>query len=85
MASEQLDVLMAIDEWREQRFSPESRPSRRTVKRWIKERIIPGRVIGNRYYINVSAEARETGDPALDQFIEEIMSQRNGTQTKQHA
>jgi len=45
-----LHRVMLVSEFRKRRFAGKSKPCERTIKRWIKERTIPGKKIGGRYY-----------------------------------
>lgn len=45
--------LMKINEFREQCFTSASRPSYKTVRRWIDDGEIPSRKIGSTFYIKV--------------------------------
>ncbi len=45
-------ALMTIKEYRETMFTWNSRPSTRTIKRWIEQGRITGRKIGGQYYVD---------------------------------
>lgn len=57
---------MSIEEYIEQRYTPKSRPAKKTIIRLIKQGELPGKRIGKFYYINIDAEAAKTGNPLID-------------------
>jgi len=44
--------LMRVSEYREDKFTPNSRPSITTIKKWIQNGDIAGRIIGGNYYVD---------------------------------
>jgi len=44
--------LMRVTEYRETTFSPNSRPSITTIKKWINNGDIAGKIIGGNYYVD---------------------------------
>ena len=60
---------MSIEEYIEQRYTPKSRPAKKTIIRLIKQGELPGKKLGKFYYINVSAEAVKTGNPLIDKVL----------------
>lgn len=50
-----MSKLLTVEQWVEQRFEAGSRPSKRTVWRWIRDGRLPAERIGKRYYIDPAA------------------------------
>ena len=48
-----LMMLMLASQFAEQHFADGSRPSASTLRRWIDEGVLPGRRIGNNYYVDI--------------------------------
>jgi len=46
---------MTVEEWIETRFADGSRPTKRTVWRWIRNGHLPATRIGKRYYLRHDA------------------------------
>lgn len=63
--------LISVDEFRERYFTEASRPDPRTVRAWVEDGHVPGRVIGpKRCYIDRDAwEAMSTGDALADKVL----------------
>lgn len=61
--------LIGLDEYRSTRFTPDSRPQRRTVQRWIDQEEILGKRIGKKYYIEVDATTGAELDPLEVQLM----------------
>ncbi|RFA35177.1 DNA-binding protein [Alkalilimnicola ehrlichii] len=57
--------------WANEEFHPNSRPDLRTVRDWVKNGYVPGRIIGpRRVYINVDAWKKEqTGNDLADKVL----------------
>lgn len=64
--------LMNISEYRRKRFVGTQAPSLSTLKRWIQSGEIPGRKIGGRYYVDMVAESKRSGDAKVDEILEDI-------------
>ncbi|MCG5512773.1 hypothetical protein [Ectothiorhodospira shaposhnikovii] len=62
--------LMLVSEYRHLRFTPGSRPSINTLKKWIREGELPGKRLGNLYYVEVEAEASAATE---DELINRIL------------
>lgn len=65
-----MNRLMRAEEWARRRFTPESRPNRKTLHRWLAEGIVPGKQVGRNWYVDVDAEARATGDELVDAVLQ---------------
>ena len=50
-----MSKLVTVEQWIEQRFSEGSRPSKRTVWRWIRDGRLPAERMGKRYFIALDA------------------------------
>lgn len=62
--------LISIAEFREKYFSAGSRPDVRTVRRWVEDGTVPGRVVGKLIYINEDAWRRTaTGNELADRVL----------------
>jgi len=61
--------LITIEEFIETQYSPQSRPSKRTVYGWIRESKFPfvTQKMGKRIYINI--DSIRTGNPLVDRII----------------
>lgn len=63
--------LMLYEEYVTTYFSPGSRPLRATVNRWLREKKLPGRKIGNTVYIDTDLfEAK--GNPLVARLISDV-------------
>lgn len=60
---------MCVEEYIEQRYTPKSRPAKKTIIRLIKQGDVPGKKIGKFYYVDVNAEACKTGNPLIDRVL----------------
>lgn len=60
---------MSIEEYIEQRYTPRSRPTKKTIIRLIKQGELPGKKLGKFYYININAEACKSGNPLVDRVL----------------
>lgn len=49
---EGIGMFMLASQFAKQHFTDDSRPSIRTVQRWIEKGDLPGRRIGGRYYVD---------------------------------
>lgn len=63
--------LMTVADFVNSYFSPESAPDARTVRTWIDEGAVPGRVIGRFYYVDAAAFERSgsTGNALADRIL----------------
>lgn len=52
-----MSKLLTIDAWLEETFAESSRPSKKTIYRWIKKRPEIARKIGGKLYIVVSNDS----------------------------
>ena len=66
--------LMSIDEYLNTRYSEGSRPCRATIIRLIKRGSLPGKKVGKRYYVDIIAEQRSTGNPRADALVRKVLS-----------
>jgi hypothetical protein len=65
--------LMSIDEYLSIRYTEGSRPCRATIIRRIQQGMLPGKKQGHRYYVNLTAEERSTGDPDVDLLVNKVL------------
>jgi len=65
-----MNQLMRASIYREKRFSP-PRPALNTIKKWILEGEIPGKVINGQYFVEVEKEIRSTGNDLADKILGE--------------
>ncbi len=65
--------LISISAFRSEYFKAGSAPSQTTVRRWIQNGGIVGRVVTGSerpaYYVDADAWERSTGDEAVDDFL----------------
>ncbi len=47
--------LMKASEYRERRFIGTKKPALNTIKRWIRDGILPGEILGGCYYVHVDS------------------------------
>lgn len=45
-------MLISVQQYRQQHFAPGSAPHESTIRRLIRERVLPGRRIGHLYFID---------------------------------
>lgn len=62
--------LMGIKEYRETRYTENSRPSEKQIIKLIREGELPGVKQGKFYYIDVDKETNQTGDPLVDAVLQ---------------
>lgn len=61
--------LMRAAAYREKRFTP-PRPALNTIKKWIAEGKLPGKVIAGQYFVEVDKELESTGNELADKILE---------------
>jgi hypothetical protein len=64
--------FMGIKEYRNTRYTPDSRPSERHIIKLIREGELPGRRQGKFYYIDVDKEEKLTGNPLVDAVFNQV-------------
>ncbi len=76
------DRLMKASAWSAREFSPESIPDLRTVKSWIENGVIRGRIIDNKSYVfeSVRYGVEEQVSTVVNALIR--MGVTNGRQTQ---
>ena len=65
-----LNRYMLVSEYRKKRFTPKSRPSEKTIKRWIVKGDLPGRKVGGLFYVDIDEEVRHQEEARI--FIEKF-------------
>lgn len=60
---------MSVDEYRETFYTENSQPSKRTLIKFVKEGILPGKQLGRSYYIDVETASKLTGNALVDQVL----------------
>ena len=60
--------LIKASEWRIKTFSGDEMPDLSTVRRWIRDHKIAGRIIGGTYFVEED-EVGSTGDDIVDQIL----------------
>ena len=75
------DRLMKASAWAAREFSPESAPDNRTIKAWIENGVIRGRIIDNKSYVfeSVRYGVEEKVSSVVTALIK--MGVNNGRQT----
>lgn len=61
--------LMKATKYREEFFHKDSRPAASTIRRWITNGDLPGTVIGNVYYVDISRSEKMTGNELADKVL----------------
>lgn len=61
-------ALMTVEEYIERKYTPKSRPDKKTVWGWIRTGKIPAKKEGRRYYIDEKA-LQLTGNPLVDNVL----------------
>lgn len=61
---------MGIKEYRNFRYTPDSRPSERQIIKLIREGDIPGIKQGKFYYVDINKEEKLTGDLLVDAILQ---------------
>lgn len=51
----EVEVFISIKQYRLRHFAPGSAPHVNTIRRMIRERVLPGRRLGRMYYVDESA------------------------------
>lgn len=76
------DRLMKASAWSAREFSPESAPDNRTIKSWIENGVIRGRIIDNKAYVFESVQygVEDTISSAVSSLIRQ--GNINGRQTQ---
>lgn len=64
-----MNKLMDLSEWREKRFTGDKKPSLRTCQNWAANGDIPAIKIGRLWFVDIDQQARQTGNPLIDQFL----------------
>ena len=52
-------------------FEPGSAPCDRTIRRWVKRKLLPSRIIGDRIFINLTA-FRESGLSLFEKIARDV-------------
>lgn len=52
-------------------FEPGSAPCERTIRRWVANELIPGRVIGDRVFVNLEAFLRDN-ETLFDKVVRDV-------------
>lgn len=60
---------MSVKEYRETRYTPESRPSERHIIKLVREGVLPGIRQGKFFYIDLDKEEKLTGDTLVDSVL----------------
>ena len=60
---------ITVDEYRLSCYTPESRPTRRTIIRLIKSGAIRGKQQGRLFYVDMDYEGKVTGNPLVDRVM----------------
>lgn len=63
---------MKATEWAKRYFTPESCPDKRTVRSWVRNGHIPGRVIGGGVYVDEAAWLKQSGSG--DSLVDKVLS-----------
>ncbi len=63
--------LMTIDEYRNNCYTKESRPSRRKIIRLIKDGTIYGKKHGKVFYVDIDIETSMTGNSLVDRVLKQ--------------
>ena len=63
--------LLSIQEYCEKLFTPDSRPSHATVRRWIREGDLAGRRIGKKFFVD-SAAVDSGGNPLVERILRDV-------------
>lgn len=69
-------LLMKISQYREEHFVEGSRPAINTLKKWIDNGDLNGKVIGGNYYVQID----ESEGESVNELVEKALSY--GTQTQ---
>jgi len=61
--------LLRAPEFCRRYFDEASRPSERTVRRWIQQGHVPGRQIGGSWYVDADQWEKSTGNQLADKVL----------------
>jgi len=65
--------LMALQKYRATRFAKGSAPTEKTLRGWIRDGHLPGRLIGGKLYVDIAAEAKlATGNALADEILDRM-------------
>lgn len=70
---------MSVAAFIERYFDPGSGPDSRTVRSWIDQGVISGRVIGKLDFVDAAAFERSTGNALADRILDTLRSRRDGS------
>ncbi|MCV6590672.1 MAG: DNA-binding protein [Marinobacterium sp.] len=62
-------AYMKASEYREKYFVKGSQPAASTIRRWIRDGDLPGKVIGKVHYVDISS-LQQTGNPLVDKVLQ---------------
>ena len=65
--------LASVEQFRRQCFVDGSAPDPRTIRKHIRQGLIPGKIVSHEskslYFVDVEAWQRETGNPLVDRIL----------------
>lgn len=64
--------LMKISEWATAYFEAGSRPTLKTVRKWIDEGSLPGERIGSAYYVDLNRWRQGSSNPLVDKVLSKV-------------
>lgn len=63
-------AYMKVSEYRAKYFVKGSQPAESTIRRWVRDGDLPGKVIGKVHYVDVSTFKQLTGNALVDQVLQ---------------
>ncbi len=63
--------LMKLSEYRALRYTPNSMPTLKTLRKLVETGVLPGKRQGATYYVDVDAEQKLTGNPLVDRVLQQ--------------
>ena len=66
-------LFMRIEEYQLKHFSPDSRPSIRTLRNWVQNGSIPGKRQGKYYFVDLEKLQVLTGQKLADKVLQKLM------------
>jgi len=66
--------LMTPKAWVEKYFVEGSRPPGATMRRWLRDGVLPSKKIGGSWFIDEDAWLTSTGDPKVDALVRKVLA-----------
>ena len=61
--------LIRAETFAQRYFAPEDQPDKRTVRTWVENGTVPGRIVGVMTYVDAEAWEKSTGNAIADRIL----------------